>query len=568
MSKSFVSEVFHGTKRVGASVSKEQITQLEQMCEASKQRLKLNASSMIKDAGALPVLCMYQADGTPKKIAIRSDSLKAPLEKEDNTQDENTLYRRHASQAHELLSHLAFYKTYTAAQEPRIAPVMSDSRPLDKGKTQWHYFQAAVDFLPLLCSIHPQGISISAYLFDRGLWQSLGTRMQERHVAYHPRPPEQTTSSDEDEQEDRVPLMSQSELMDWFISLACSLHLVHTAFKWAFISMLANPKAGLKDLFLCMVGLRDSFGFLLSNLGSWLREVVEFEECSIGESYLEEFWTCLGVDKQWLPVFVRLNPRWDVNTHRLYVRSSEQKRDNLIGSLSKAILYIWKFRQFSDSRWGQMESCSRVMLASWCLGLDNFVAFVRKTAPNCEYYIHHYDRLSPELRLFCTVAGIAGFVIQAGISFLEEDDRIAFKLGSFQSAIQEELFYLDSLSDFVWDRLVCYADGTVTAWQLRSLCLRRALVAAGFIDFKVIRTYRSPPFHLCHGDVDDNLHKLMQQDERPKERITYKAWVLLRSGMHATSVIQFYSFSRNLFYIILKRHDSVFGTSKCIVLIW
>ncbi len=116
------------------------------------------------------------------------------------------------------------------------------------------------------------------------------------------------------------------------------------------------------------------------------------------------------------------------------------------------MLHVWRFKKFSDGRWASVVETSKTLLASLALGLDSVVAAVRGRESETDYYLHGYTRFSVELRRACSVAAIAGNVAGQMIESLLEDDRVCLRAEELRDQLTEELEYVASLGDDIFQR--------------------------------------------------------------------------------------------------------------------
>eukprot|EP00973_Karenia_brevis_P038963 5378243-Karenia_brevis.AAC.1 len=173
---------------------------------------------------------------------------------------------------------------------------------MDKGKSQWHYYNATCDVLPLLPRIHPQGISISLYCFDRGIWSSLGNRMLQKHAAYH----------NLDVSNPVAPLSASAVKqlhLDWHVVLPCANHDCQNGMRWAVQNHLKDPRTGLSDLFIVIASIRNIFNYLVAWLPRFLQLKLEFVDLALADEWkVYQFWSAMGFSGDYLTLTADLNP--------------------------------------------------------------------------------------------------------------------------------------------------------------------------------------------------------------------------------------------------------------------
>ena len=91
-----------------------------------------------------------------------------------------------------------------------------------------------------------------------------------------------------------------------------------------------------------------------------------------------------------------------------------------------------------------------------------------------------------------------------------------------QSAMQEELHFIDSLTNFYWNRVHAVSGGLVSAFTLRSTSMRAALASYSCVMHKAVQPYLGEPFSLSQGNIRENLDALARRVEKPRNAITAK----------------------------------------------
>ena len=519
-----LASMFRTFVQLSKSVPKSLLRDLHKSVEIMKAYLKLKATRLIQANDSTPVLLHFQADGTEKKMKKAVSLVGA----EDAVFDcEADRVHRSGTETVEIMSQIAFVKTLDSKGEFQIAVLMSDPKPMLNGKSQWFLHSAFTAFLPLLCKVHPGGISISAYVFDRAVFSSSASRMYQRHFLHH-NPLEAAGSTTELENLSQR-ILSESELLDWVEPVACCNHDVQNAFKWGVISPLEEPEATLNDLFIGVESVRNSFSYVLKHLRAWLATVLVFKHKTDNVADVSSYWSAMGVSERWMPLFELLDPVWDGKN--LVVAATEQHNVATWERLPRILLYIFKFVKMKDSRWVCLAGGCATLLASWGLGLDAFVKFIRKMPGSGGPWIHGYDNLAgTAVRGLTLVAALSGSVSDAALAFLLTDDRLGSNVEHFVDTVKAEVLNLDSLPELVWVRVAQAAGGSLTSFTARSTVMRSALVACAFMEHRFILKFLGLPWSLARGDIDQNIKALARQVEEPTDSTTYKNWVLARSG--------------------------------------
>ena len=173
---------------------------------------------------------------------------------------------------------------------------------------------------------------------------------------------------------------------------------------------------------------------------------MQFADDDEADEEVYQFWIALGASGEWTEKLVECNPRW-VGCE-LLVRCQMRGKSDWLERLCRIMWYFPKFSKFSDSRWCSLGKSCRTLVCGWIVGLDQFVAWLLKTKSVSEHYLGGYGRINLQLKRFCVVTALAGYVPDSFLALLMEDDRVCLHLESFKSVMQEELGFLDELSDF------------------------------------------------------------------------------------------------------------------------
>lgn len=184
--------------------------------------------------------------------------------------------------------------------------------------------------------------------------------------------------------------------------------------------------------------------------------------------------------------------------------------------------------KFSESRWLTLGSSCKVVARAMLSGIDSLIGHVLGSSQCSDYHISGWLRVTDELRCFILVTAIASYIPDAFLGCALEDDRVIQQLDSMQAAVAEEIEYVSTFPALVWDALSGIARCS-PRW-LQSMSTRAAHVAAGFLDTRVFSVAKMPPWHLCHGNREENLQRLGRMADIPSEATTSKFWRLLRLG--------------------------------------
>ena len=117
--------------------------------------------------------------------------------------------------------------------------------------------------------------------------------------------------------------------------------------------------------------LRNSFVLLHSHFCAFLLKHVVFDQPMEAAAAVSDFWQLLGIPVDMLEDLVAVNPEWRDN--QLHVNAGLQEDSSCMERLSSVVLYVFKLRKFSESRWATMGPSCRAVLCSLAVGLEQLV---------------------------------------------------------------------------------------------------------------------------------------------------------------------------------------------------
>lgn len=373
-----------------------------------KHYLWQKADSFVRERSTTPLLYTYSSDGTPLTTVHRY-----------GLQAGGKRFRREGGALHEVLLERGFVKAYALGGALEGCALVGEPRPLDKGKAAWSVYTAAIEFHPLLREQGHEGILISHYAFDRALFDSLERKMRQRHEVFY--------ASVAGKSRGQAELL---RLTDWVLSTGCGNHDCQNALKWGCREFMEDPGALLKDLFIAIESVRNGYAALHDYLRLWLLKIVQFQKAPFDEDALGEFWRALGVEADMVQEVMRLNLCW--SNGALLVSPECRGSPELMEDLAAVVLYLFRFRKFTESRWTTLGDSSRCLLCALAVGLEHFVDFVRKIPGVSDWHLGGFSRLSADIKRFIGIVGLGAFVPDSVLLLLLEDDRVAGQSGSWR----------------------------------------------------------------------------------------------------------------------------------------
>lgn len=242
-------------------------------------------------------------------------------------------------------------------------------------------------------------------------------------------------------------------------------------------------------------------------------------------------WVAFGVPPQLIEIILDLRLKW--RDDRAIVAWEHRGREGAFEDVSMVLLGLMQFDNFSDSRWLGAGPACRDLLRSLMVGVSSLISFVRKDSRVSEYHISGFSRLTPSLRRFVCVAGVMSHLPESLQVELLDDPQVPIRVDYLEEVMLEEARWLWSLRDTFWERLAPV--GACAATTIRHEVVRAAMVCCAFVDRRLFRAARQPPWALCTGSIHDNLRCLKAQD-RPQEDATRKIWELLQVGYPLSQV--------------------------------
>ena len=445
------------------------------------------AKQLVLDAGESPVLYSYGSDATPI-VATTTVHFKVGL----------SSHVRRAGQPEEYLVQRAFLKTYGADNKASVCCLFKPPLPLSEGKGAWPVFTAMADFFPLLRRVPFSGLSVSHYTFDRMLFSSLDRKARQRHQLYYER---------QSEGGQRTGAIALQELLDWVVSTPCACHDAHNALKWALHPFAMADKDTVSHLHSCIASLRNGYSILHGKLSAFIVNHLHFEDANLDTQELYIFWVALGVSSSTAEELSSMQLRWQ--DQRLCIATHMLEEESVLERVTSCFLAIWRFKAFTDSRWCTVGDSCRSLVASLALGMEELMKSLLVDPDVGQYYIQGFAKLDQACKTYAVAAALVGYVPDAVLADILEDDRVAPKAPVLAELLQSELQYLTNLPAYVYAFLaeIChYASGV----ELQADVLEAAHCAAAYVTDKTLKPAGEFPWKLAAGDISSNLDALAQ----------------------------------------------------------
>ena len=319
------------------------------------------------------------------------------------------------------------------------------------------------------------------------------------------------------------------ESTSWFTSCGCINHDVHNALKWAVLGY-TSCKLTMRSAFIVIESLRNAYDLLVLHSSAWLGRVLRFED-SDGFDWAA-CWHLLDIEPQWVDQMCDSQMRWEsgcLKVAKRYEGGAEAK-----SLVEMALMNVWSFRRFSDSRWISLGSSCRTLLAAVVLGLPDLVDEILANPRASSYFLSGFKHFSDRVARMTATVATCSFVSDSVLAALLDDDRVPSMLPRLVADIKDELAYAMGIDQSVWD-FVGRAVG-LRGEELRNDSVAASMTSAGFIHRR-LREAQGHPWSLCVGDVDRNLDEL-RREEAPTERVALQIYRLLRIGYSRGAIKQ------------------------------
>ena len=168
----------------------------------AKTFMEQQVRNLCVQAGSRPAMLIYGSDLTPMLMACRA-----------SVKSNGQMVVREGGRATEWCVHRFFIFAFDDMGDLQCRTVYEAPVAM-QCKRSWHLYAVACRLMPLLTQLHPEGISMSWYVFDRGASGPMGRLFRMRH-------------------KQRIELLPADEqvmayLMDWHFKSDCADHTVQS----------------------------------------------------------------------------------------------------------------------------------------------------------------------------------------------------------------------------------------------------------------------------------------------------------------------------------------------------
>jgi hypothetical protein len=504
-----VASLIQGFARPLTTLENPERAKAEKAAEVFKHTCREAANRLVADASHGPILQSCSADGTPIEVSQRAAAVLPS----------GRIVRRSGKASHEFLVAVQFNRFSDSDGSWPTCAVTGDPRPLTLGKSADRIFEACRAQWASLRQMGHRGGAIQHYVFDRCAYSKLCRRMEQWHELVSAQWQGESNLG-----------TKQLPVLEWVVFTACACHDAHNSCKWG-LPMAFGDADLMRDCFVGVDAVRRSFDVVLKYIGEWVSAVLTPSE-PLSEHEREmwrQTWLATQQGGEILDLLCKLELRQA--SGRLLVSSEVLAERDLVGQVVAAILSVWKFERFSESRWLTVGSSARTMIAACLTGLSDFLSWVKGKPGVSGFYLNGFWRLTGSRWLFLCQVALYSQVPDSILGALLADNRVARTAGDLRGRIKASLQRLADLPNGVWGCLAGVAG--VTLSDLRSTVLRAAQRSAAFFQNRVLDEVEGLPWRLCAGNVAENLQELAG-GPRPEDAVGGKIWDLLRSGYNSS----------------------------------
>lgn len=408
-----------------------EVLQAHRLCMATEDCLLAEVRAFLARHDIDPSMVWYSADSTP--LATRQAI----------TLDWAQMRVRHTGKASkDVMVQRCFYQAYDHDMR-----VLFNAPRMLADKTAWTATECFRSLVQLPLSHGHKGLRLIVLVADRALLRPL-----EKHVA-------QILTAE------RLLLESQigaeaaqaRTALGLFLPSSCVSHDCDGGLRRA-LAYFCDDKEVLRNSYIVLESLRNSFDISVRFLPGWLRSVVVYED--MPEPWVADVWRLCQSDPRRVEALVDLVVVW--HDGKLKVSARHQFDEALLSRLSVAYLETWQFGAFSDSRWVTLGPSMRTRLTSLLLGLEAYIQYC--LAQNCSrYYLNGFLRFGAKMKNFVGVVAACSFASDAILALICEDDCLAARINEIDEAAEQEVSYAFKL---VPGRLGCHRCDVRSPWRV------------------------------------------------------------------------------------------------------
>jgi len=175
-------------------------------------------------------------------------------------------------------------------------------------------------------------------------------------------------------------------------------------------------------------------------MGQWVADRMRFLDQPVPRDDLQSLWTALGVDSEWVGTLADLGLIW--REGRLEASAAHVSNPELLDIVSGALLRLWGFTPFSDSRWVTVGRSCRTLTMGLLTGVVDLARTLLKHQAVSMHRLGGVNKLTSNATEFVTMAALGAYPSDAILTELLEDGRAVSRLGHLQGCLDDEIHWL------------------------------------------------------------------------------------------------------------------------------
>lgn len=391
-----------------------EVLQVHRLCTATKDWLLAEVRAFLARHDIDPIMVWYSAESTPlmTRQAMTLGWDRCGCDAQGPKASKDFMVQR------------CFYQAYDHDMR-----VLFNAPRMLADKTAWTAAKYLRSLVQLPLSHWHKGLCLIVLVADRALLRPL-----EKHVA-------QILAAERLLLESKIGAEAAQArtALRFFLPSSCVSHDCHGGLRRA-LAYFCDNKEVLRNSYIVLESLRNSFDILVRFLPGWLRSVVVCEDTP--EPWIADVWRLCQSDPRRVESLVDFGVVW--HDGKLKVSARYQFDEALFNRLPVVYLETWQFEAFSDSRWVTLGPSLRTLLASLLLGLDACIQYC--FAQNCSrYYLNGFLRLDAKMKNFAGVVATCSFASDDMLALICEHDRRAARMNDIDEAAEQEVSYAFSL---------------------------------------------------------------------------------------------------------------------------
>eukprot|EP00971_Amphidinium_carterae_P175602 3480614-Amphidinium_carterae.1 len=173
---------------------------------------------------------------------------------------------------------------------------------------------------------------------------------------------------------------------------------------------------------------------------------------------------------------------FDAESKQLIVVDSFLEQQDFLEILTSTLLCMWRFSKFCASRWTTIGHSCRTIALACSTGFTECFKFLHERKFVSDFEASGAELLNLECKKFCLCVGLAAYLPEVFLTMLMDDNRLLQTHKEVESAMAEELSFLEGIEPVVWDmfaKLFC-----LNGVDVRQLTLATAHTAYGYLEWR------------------------------------------------------------------------------------